>query len=76
MRKLSRKQKNALRKYVHQKYGTMGSIDAKPMFFNCESDLNGEAYFHVSSMNEFENFDTEVERFVNDIRTVEDCKII
>jgi hypothetical protein len=54
----------------------MGSIDAKPMFFNCDNDLIGEAYYHVSDMNCFENFDTEVERFVNDIKTVEDCKII
>jgi len=76
MRKLSRKQKNALRRYVHEVYGTVGSVRIKPMFFNCEVDLIGEAFFHIKAMNDFETFHSDVNRFVDDIKTVEDCKVI
>lgn len=74
MRHLSRKQKNALRRYVKAKWFDKG--EEKPMFFNCDRDLIADAYWHIFTMHEFECFDSCVNNFVDDIKTLADCKII
>ena len=74
MRHLSRKQKNYIRKHIKKNYFEKG-ID-KPYCFNCNEDLQYEIYIHIAKMLEFENFDSQVDNFVDEIRSVEDCRVI
>ncbi len=74
MRHLNRKQKNSLRKYVKARWFDQGHI--KPMFFNCTQDLTDDMYWAVFNIMPFECFDSHVDRFVDDIKTLSDCKII
>ncbi len=79
MRNLSRKQKNEIRTWVKDRYYVKNcgrGLDHKPMFFNCTEDMESETYWELYALNQHECFDSNVDRFVNDIRTVADCKII
>lgn len=74
MRKLSRKQKNGLRRYIKARW--LGHGHVKPERFNCTQDLTQDMYDHIADMNCFENFDTHVDDFVDSINTIKDCRII
>ena len=74
MRHLSRKQKNYIRKHIKKNYFEKG-LD-KPMFFNCTKDLPDDVYWTVYMMHGFECFDSCVDNFVDEIRNVEDCRVI
>jgi hypothetical protein len=74
MRNLNRKQKNVIRKYIKKTFFDTGIV--KPYFFNCECDLSTELYWKLFRLNEFENFNSCVDSFVDDIKTIENCKVI
>jgi len=74
MRNLSRKQKNMLRKYVKERYFEQNEV--KPMFFDGWNDLPYDSYWDIHDTHCFENFDSCVDSFVNDIKTINDCKVI
>ncbi len=74
MRQLNRKQKNMLRRYVKARW--FDNNLTKPMFFNCIQDLTCDMYDAVFDRGRHECFDQNVDRFVDDIETVKDCKVI
>ncbi len=80
MRHLSRKQKNLIRKFVKNKYSDnsqdCGLSPDRPAFFNCNQDMPTDVYWLISRVHEFECFDSHVDRFIDDIRNISDCKII
>jgi hypothetical protein len=74
MRNLNRKQKNSLRRYVKARW--FENDLTKPTYFNCVQDLTVDFYDYVFGLNRFECFDSCVDRFMNDIKTVNDCKVV
>ncbi len=74
MRHLCRKQKNMIRRWVKKEYFDKGA--EKPMFFDCCKDWPEETYDKIANVMQFECFDSHVDRFIDDIKTLSDCKII
>ncbi|MCP3966803.1 MAG: hypothetical protein GY718_10700 [Lentisphaerae bacterium] len=74
MKGLNRKQKNMLRRYVKEEFFTLSIIP--PMFYNCNADMPEDLYWEVFKMNPHEYFDGNVNRFISDINSIDDCKVI
>ncbi len=74
MRHLNRKQKNILRRHGRN----LIEQDLKPAHFDCYnySHMTEKLHEMIEAMNCYENLDSDIDRFMNDIKTVADCKVI
>ncbi len=80
MRKLGRKQKNIIRKYIKNTYADSsqpsGLSADRPMFYSCERYMEHSIFLEIEAVNDFEIITQCIDHFVDDIRNISDCKTI